>query len=484
MREPPTEGPAHDWLRVTEAENPIPHASLGFVGTCFRADPSEALGPLRPSWVQVELPDQDLRDIDSTTVRAFRIDEDAERFQLVPQSGFDVGTGFAHASIGLPGLYAFVGLPRDPGVLKTIETLGRWHDDLLEQQRTGRRELLDRICGLVLCPPPDEGPPGTICERCLGLEIPEFGLPELQLLRDPERLFREGGRVTVRNGKIAYIQTAALTWPQVGQIHSVDPDGTNRARVTNYPGPYYEGFMYPVWSPDGTQLACLRESAAPGGTSTGIWVIAADGSPQTRVTSGAWDGPPTWSPSGTVLAFASSGQIYTVGAGGGSPTNITKDAAIHGWPAWSPDGSTIAFESGGHIYLMEPDGKGRRALTDPNQIQGAYYPCWSPASTRVAFYGFRGSGQPKGIYVIDVATGATQPIVTTLAAGESIGQPVWSPEGDKIAFVRGTPLGQPSTLDVHVVDADGTNETTFPESPGLWATKPTWQAIRQYEPWF
>lgn len=62
-----------------------------------------------------------------------------------------------------------------------------------------------------------------------------------------------------------------------------------------------------AWSPDGTQIAIVREIRASGGPSTGdeVWLARPDGTDIRPLTDepGLFHGPPVWSPDGTQLLF-------------------------------------------------------------------------------------------------------------------------------------------------------------------------------------
>ena len=77
-------------------------------------------------------------------------------------------------------------------------------------------------------------------------------------------------------------------------------DGSDRRDLSNDPA--YSDFD-PDWSPDGSLIAWARAGTGD----YDIWVMHADGTNQTQLTTDVgFDGYPSWSPDGTKIAFARS----------------------------------------------------------------------------------------------------------------------------------------------------------------------------------
>jgi dipeptidyl aminopeptidase/acylaminoacyl peptidase len=91
--------------------------------------------------------------------------------------------------------------------------------------------------------------------------------------------------------------------------------------------------------------------------------------------------------------------------------------------------------TGGDIYIVNVDGTGLRRLTDGLE------PALSPDGKQIAFARWH---DPKGLYVLDLATGTERRIF----AGEGVKSPSWSPDGKSIAFgqrtYRSTPTPAPT----------------------------------------
>jgi Tol biopolymer transport system component len=170
------------------------------------------------------------------------------------------------------------------------------------------------------------------------------------------------------------------------------------------------GGTSPDWSSDGTKIAFASYSGT-----TDIWVMNADGTGQTRVTStsDAWENEPVWSPDGTKIAYGSArggpSQIWVMNANGSSQVQLTglTDNGTSFSPAWSPDGTKIAFASfrngGQDLYVMNADGTGLTRITDGGPAESR--PRWS---TRGIVFDANASGTPAIFLVNPDGTGLTQ----------------------------------------------------------------------------
>jgi Tol biopolymer transport system component len=248
------------------------------------------------------------------------------------------------------------------------------------------------------------------------------------------------------NGRIAFALNGGSG---DGELYSVNADGSALRRLTWSP----QVEQAPSWSPDGTRIA--YESFLGGNSH--IWVMNADGSGQTELTSGTQNMDPAWSPDGTQIAFArptSNGLNLFVMNADGSALRRVSDVFGSG-PAWSPDGRRIAYVGLDGIGVVDIDGR------DPHRISalGAFAagPSWSPDGTRIVFTRNNADGYPGELFVMN-ADGSGEQQLTSDGYGNA--SPSWSPDGTEIVFQRtATPPFGP-TLWAIGIDGNGLRQIT------------------------
>ena len=268
------------------------------------------------------------------------------------------------------------------------------------------------------------------------------------------------------------------------EIYVMNADGSGQTRLTS--GSAIN--CCPSWSPDGTKIAF---SYSPGFVINNLMApykidtMNADGSDRARLTINPEDKHPSWSPDGTKLALSSvrdddvsrSVEIYVMNADGSNRTRLTNNWYNDWHPSWSSDGTKIAFSSARdgtrEIYVMDADGSGQTNLTNnPGWDQA---PSWSPDATKIAFSSARDGNHD--IYVMN-ADGSNRTRLTDNSAIDL--NPSWSPDGSMIAFSsdRDGKMGRWTVPnEIYVMNADGSNQTRLTNNPAD-DTEPSWSPRR------
>jgi TolB protein len=175
---------------------------------------------------------------------------------------------------------------------------------------------------------------------------------------------------------------------RLGKLYSIRPDGTARSPVLENEYGYY-----PAAGPDGT-LAYTNDDGVSEVYVTAIPPVGdLPGIPAAPVDS--WG--PAWWPDGASIAYMfdrapivggnggedSRVEIFRISKGTDAPLRLTHDNVWDGDPSISPDGSLVAFDTGRwgwlEVAIMNADGSNRRRLTF--ELHGdAETPAWRPAA--------------------------------------------------------------------------------------------------------
>jgi Tol biopolymer transport system component len=246
-----------------------------------------------------------------------------------------------------------------------------------------------------------------------------------------------------------------------GDIYIVDIHGGGLRRLTEG----RDRDIEPAWSPDGHQIAFVRDYRD--GSGSGIYVANADGSGLTNLIRHAGPyGYPTWSPDGSRIAFTAgvrdspvdwTESLYVMNADGSNLRRLTDPAMlVYSPPSWSPDGMRIVFNGSitlerGGIFVVHADGSGLAYLSS------GFVPSWSPDRTRIAFVFWDNVGPHLASMTDDGSD------VTILAdVFSSLNPPSWSPDGRQVAFFH-APHGYNQ---IHIINSDGTGLAAVTDSGG------------------
>ena len=208
-----------------------------------------------------------------------------------------------------------------------------------------------------------------------------------------------------------------------------------------------------------------------------IYTMKPNGTDRKQLTDDSvYDTSPTYSPSGTKIAFVGQGEdedILVMNAKDGSAKkNLTNTPPVNGYevrerdPAYSPGGTKIVFYKETFrphdvdLYTLNVNGTGVKQITDYKGKE--YSPDWSPSGHRIVFYGYTPT---KGLGIFTIRPDGTDRQLVIQDARD----PVWSPDGRKIAFTRDG--------HAYTVNPDGSGVTEVPGPPkedGLSESLPSW----------
>jgi len=179
------------------------------------------------------------------------------------------------------------------------------------------------------------------------------------------------------NDKIVYWSTRTGN----GDIYLVNIDGTNETRLTNSSAKEID----PACSPDGTKIVYAVEEQG----SINLWIINIDGSENKQLTTdmGNW---PSWSPSEDKIAYSSNGDIWIMDADGSNKTRLTSSPEMEYAPCFSPDGSQIIYSKGepgggdplnpskgsADLWIMNVDGSNQRLFFSSEGEQVCFQEGW------------------------------------------------------------------------------------------------------------
>lgn len=262
------------------------------------------------------------------------------------------------------------------------------------------------------------------------------------------------------------------------ELFVINADGTGLRQLTHNNRPDYD----PTWSPDGKQVAFVRDRGLKGES---VMIISASGGPAKpffRNCSGAYD--PQWSPDGEWIAFemdvgedGSDVDAHSVSGHDVKWIAWAESNSTNGNPAWSPDGTQIAYVESyefGEIYITPFDhnsGGNDQLVATTESVWGNELD-WSPDGSSLLYSDVSAEiGSTWDIYVVPVTGGSPVRVIGT-GSEEFAGE--WSPDGT--AFVYSS--NEHGSQDLFIASSDGKTIRRLTTHPGREVAASWWGRSR------
>ena len=258
------------------------------------------------------------------------------------------------------------------------------------------------------------------------------------------------------------------------ELYRVDEDGSGFQQLTD-DGTFKTAIAS---SPDGSRIAYAALSHEPTLMRTApelgtIYVMGSDGSDP------------------HALCEQCSATVYTETLVPGDDLVELPMSVVHDALAWSPDGSRIAAPAADHgVLLIDPDSGAARTIRTPEPVTAI---AWSPDGGQLALshtwflqdYGGDGAmapaegiqsveyseeRRPGGIYLMDVASGTFEEVVSTPGIAHVHG---WSHDGNVLAYTRIAGGGRHAEITAYSI-SDGRSWPLVPAERGSATLGAAW----------
>ena len=195
----------------------------------------------------------------------------------------------------------------------------------------------------------------------------------------------------------------------------------------------------PTFSPDGRQIAFLRNAQKPMIWPLRIWTRFTDGGapvPLLPPTHEGYQSAPTWSPDGQWIAYTEWKSQHAVLAkmrvgSGAEPVVLRADGVPEAAPHWSPAGDWITWETEKGLMLVSADGSSERMVQPDRPVDRWLFHEWRPHSSRLV--GIKETDDLQLVIVEVDPLNGRQRILSQLGASPPANNPVkgfsLSPDG-------------------------------------------------------
>jgi Tol biopolymer transport system component len=285
------------------------------------------------------------------------------------------------------------------------------------------------------------------------------------------------------NGRQLAIQVNNRKQKNFAHIWIVDVATGEARKLAAHDQPYLD--ETPSWFPDGKRLALQSNRTGK----MEVWVMNADGSGQRQVTGTQQSTQrverhaslPVATGDGKRIFFSSDRdgrpQIYSMNLDGTDERRLSDLSAFDMAPDSSSDGEVILFlffpseDAPTEIALMRADGSGRRTVT---AVKDPRWPRISPNGKRIAFTAKDDNGAST-IFTMNVDGSDLRRFPSGLSQAWD---PAWSPDGNLIAF-GAYPADfkdlKALTSTIYLAETSGRNRRQLATVPGLLQL-PRWSA--------
>jgi len=246
------------------------------------------------------------------------------------------------------------------------------------------------------------------------------------------------------SGWVAFSQTKDLAKCDLGMSHpAISPDGRTlafewRSSIWTVPveggeavliAPSPERRSSPVWSPDGTSLACIATDPECRAFSVQVLKVAPAGpARESWRTNSEIKGSLDWSPSGEgiALSLGLEEKLAVLSVKGGEP-RFLGFSGLH--PRWSPDGAFIACKTARNrdLWIIDSTSGKKERLATPVSVNSSF--CWSPDGQEIVYESL--DRQSVDLWRVSVRGGRAFPLTDDIALEQG---PRWHPSNGHIYF--------------------------------------------------